>query len=65
MPRAQSRLTTWASSVNGRHDDGLLDDVRRALDDDLDTPGALVLIDAAVSRGCSARDSAALLGIVL
>jgi len=65
MTRAQSRLTTWASSVNGRHDDGLLDDVRRALDDDLDTPGALVLIDAAVSRGCSARDSAALLGIVL
>ncbi len=65
MPRAQSRLSTWASSVNGHHDDGLLTDVRAALDDDLDTPGALVLIDAAVSKGCSARDAAALLGIVL
>ena len=65
MPRAQGRLSTWASSVNGRHDDGLIDDVRAALDDDLDTPSALVLIDAAVSKGSSARDAAALLGVVL
>lgn len=65
MPRAQSRLSTWVSSVNGRHDDGIIDDVRRALDDDLDTPSALVLIDAAVSKGFSARDAAALLGIIL
>ena len=65
MPKAQSRLSTWISSVGGRPDEGLVDEVRAALDDDLDTPRALVLIDSAIAKGYSARDAASLLGIVL
>jgi L-cysteine:1D-myo-inositol 2-amino-2-deoxy-alpha-D-glucopyranoside ligase len=39
--------------------------VRAALDDDLDTPGALALIDDAVAAGQGVHDAAALLGIHL
>ena len=43
----------------------MLDEVRAALDDDLDTPGAVAAIDAAVDRGESVADAAALLGVFL
>ncbi len=61
MPRAAARLERWlaASGAPG----AALDDVRRSLDDDLDTPGALAAIDAAVARGESIAAAAALLGI--
>ena len=36
-----------------------------ALDDDLDTPGAVAAIDAAVERGEGVASSAALLGVFL
>jgi L-cysteine:1D-myo-inositol 2-amino-2-deoxy-alpha-D-glucopyranoside ligase len=37
--------------------------VRSALDDDLDTPGALSAIDAAAAAGKGVSEAAALLGV--
>jgi L-cysteine:1D-myo-inositol 2-amino-2-deoxy-alpha-D-glucopyranoside ligase len=42
-----------------------LDEVRDALDDDLDTPRALRAIDAAAARGDGVSAAAALLGVDL
>ena len=64
MPRASARLSTWLSGVEGSDSDAL-DDVRAALDDDLDTPRALAVIDAAADRGERVDEAAALLGIDL
>ena len=64
MPRSSARLTQWAASVGGAQSD-LLDSVRACLDNDLDTPGALALIDAAAASGIDVSASAALLGVEL
>ena len=64
MPRNAARLAAWQAA--GAGDDGsLLDDVRAALDDDLDTPAALALIDAAAGAGRPVGAAAALLGVDL
>lgn len=60
MPRAAARLDAWADSGAGR---GPLDQVRAALDDDLDTPAALAVIDEAAARGAGVSGAAALLGV--
>ncbi len=70
MPRNRSRLEAWSSATAGAlaggHDDGpLLDDVRAALDDDLNTPGAIAAIDAAAAAGIGVGAAAALLGVDL
>jgi L-cysteine:1D-myo-inositol 2-amino-2-deoxy-alpha-D-glucopyranoside ligase len=62
MPRAAARLGAWRSAGHGY---AALDEVRAALDDDLDTVGALEAIDAAVAAGFGASKAAALLGIEL
>jgi L-cysteine:1D-myo-inositol 2-amino-2-deoxy-alpha-D-glucopyranoside ligase len=55
----------------GRYDGGrdVVDEVRAALDDDLDTPAALAAIDAAAASGAAGPENlaaaAALLGVVL
>lgn len=46
-------------------EDGVLMSVRDRLDDDLDTPGALLLIDAAAREGRDVRAAAALIGVTL
>jgi hypothetical protein len=43
----------------------VLEDVRSALDDDLDTPGALLAIDHAAYAGVNVAREVALLGITL
>ncbi len=71
MPRNRDRLQAWqaaapagaAAPTDAR--DALLDDVRAALDDDLDTPGAMAAIDAAAARGHDVRRAASLLGVEL
>lgn len=64
MPRNAARLAAWQAASAG--DDGsLLSDVRAALDDDLDTPAALALIDAAAAGGRPVGSAAALLGVDL
>ena len=65
MPRATDRLTVWADNTQGSEDFALLDAVRERLDDDLDTPGALTLIDDAASRGHNVHAAAGLLGVHL
>ncbi|MGQ0617728.1 MAG: cysteine--tRNA ligase [Acidimicrobiia bacterium] len=62
MPRAGERLERWRAAGDG---DGGLDDVRAALDDDLDTPGAVAAIDRAAASGQGVAAAAALLGIDL
>jgi L-cysteine:1D-myo-inositol 2-amino-2-deoxy-alpha-D-glucopyranoside ligase len=43
----------------------VLDDVRAALDDDLNTPAALRAIDTAAHAGSNVTSAAALLGVTL
>ncbi len=64
MPRNKTRLEAWISSVGGSSGD-LLTAVRKCLDDDLDTVGAVALIDAAVRDGQDVTASASLLGVPL
>ena len=62
MPEAQERLTAWVAAGAG---DGALEQVRAALDEDLDTPAAIEAIDAAVARGEGVDRAAMLLGVEL
>jgi L-cysteine:1D-myo-inositol 2-amino-2-deoxy-alpha-D-glucopyranoside ligase len=59
---AAQRLDRWSAA--GRGDAGL-DAVRARLDDDLDTPGALALLDEEVAAGRGVSEAAALLGVRL
>ncbi len=59
---AAARLDRWRAAGPG---DGALDDVRHALDDDLDTPKAIAAIDDAASSGKGVSQAAALLGVTL
>ena len=66
MPSALDRLGRWLDVRNGgANDPKVLDEIRSRLDDDLDTPGALALIDDAVASGFDVTDAAALIGIPL
>jgi L-cysteine:1D-myo-inositol 2-amino-2-deoxy-alpha-D-glucopyranoside ligase len=60
MPAAQARLEAWLAAGEGA---GALDEVRAALDDDLDTPTAVAAIDAAAAGGSGVAEAAALLGV--
>jgi L-cysteine:1D-myo-inositol 2-amino-2-deoxy-alpha-D-glucopyranoside ligase len=64
MPAAAERLALWTSAPDG---DGVagLEAVRAALDDDLDTPSALLALDAEAAGGRPVRDGARLLGVEL
>ena len=62
---AQSRLATWRSTLITGRASSVLDDVRAALDDDLNSPAALRAIDDAALAGFSVAPAAALLGITL
>ncbi|QGG97041.1 cysteine--tRNA ligase [Actinomarinicola tropica] len=62
MPDAQARLERWLAAGEG---DGALDQVRAALDDDLDTPTAVAAIDAAAASGEGVSTAAMLLGVDL
>ena len=62
MPRAAERLERWQTAGAGN---GALDEVRAALDDDLDTPAAVAAIDAAAAAGQGVSQASALLGIEL
>ena len=65
MPAATERLERWRSASSGPVADELLDRVRLAVDDDLDTPSALAAIDEAAVSGASVVEAAALLGVTL
>ncbi|HZT67228.1 MAG TPA: cysteine--tRNA ligase [Acidimicrobiales bacterium] len=60
MPEAAARLERWRQAGPG---DAAVDDVRAALDEDLDTPAAIRVMDDAVRRGHGVSEAAALLGV--
>jgi L-cysteine:1D-myo-inositol 2-amino-2-deoxy-alpha-D-glucopyranoside ligase len=60
MPAATERLERWRAAGPG---DGGLEEVRSALDDDLDTPAALAAIDLAARSGRGVDQAARLLGV--
>ena len=62
MPAATERLRAWRSAGAGA---GGLEEVRAALDDDLDTARAIAAIDGAVAAGQGVSEAAALLGVTL
>ena len=62
MSDAAERLEQWRSAGTG---DAAIHEVRAHLDDDLDVPAALKVIDEAVAQGRGASASAALIGVVL
>jgi L-cysteine:1D-myo-inositol 2-amino-2-deoxy-alpha-D-glucopyranoside ligase len=64
MPTAADRLACWRAVTTG-DGDAALDEVRAALDDDLDTPRALRAIDEAADAGKDVALAAGLLGVDL
>ncbi|MDQ1446030.1 MAG: L-cysteine:1D-myo-inositol 2-amino-2-deoxy-alpha-D-glucopyranoside ligase [Acidimicrobiaceae bacterium] len=65
LPEAVARLDRWRSAGAGGGSAEGLDAVRAALDDDLDTPTALALMDDEADAGRAVGDAAALLGVHL
>jgi L-cysteine:1D-myo-inositol 2-amino-2-deoxy-alpha-D-glucopyranoside ligase len=62
MPNATARLERWRQAGAGQ---AALSEVRAALDEDLDIPAALDLIDSAARSGHGVAAPAALLGVTL
>ncbi|HEY5272918.1 MAG TPA: cysteine--tRNA ligase, partial [Acidimicrobiales bacterium] len=62
LDEATRRLARWRET--GRGDAGL-EEARARLDDDLDTPGVLRVLDEATALGGGVDKAAALLGVVL
>lgn len=60
VDEAAAKLTSWRLSGSGS---AALDEVREALDHDLDTPGAIAAIDRSVARGNGVSQAVALMGI--
>jgi len=65
MARASARLDRWQGAARGAGGPRSLEEVRRHLDADLDTPGAVSAIDDAADGGRDVRAAAALLGVEL
>ncbi len=66
MPTAADRLERWTqAAATGVADPDVLEAVRGALDDDLDTAGAVAAVDAGVAAGADPTPAAALLGVEL
>jgi L-cysteine:1D-myo-inositol 2-amino-2-deoxy-alpha-D-glucopyranoside ligase len=62
LPEAVERLKAWLAAGDGT---AALDEVRAALDDDLDTPSAIAAVDRAAARGAGVSEAAELLGVSL
>ncbi len=63
MPDAVARLAAWEASDGSSSGDEVLEQVRAALDNDLDTPAAVAAIDAAAAAGADINKAAMLLGV--
>ena len=64
MTNSLARLESWSAAKNGDGTAGLAE-VRSALDDDLNAPAAVGVLDQAAAAGHSVKSSAKLLGIDL
>jgi L-cysteine:1D-myo-inositol 2-amino-2-deoxy-alpha-D-glucopyranoside ligase len=63
MPRNAARLAHWLRG--GHRESGVVNEVRDALDDDLDTPAAIAAVDEAAAKGMGVHEAASLLGVQL
>jgi L-cysteine:1D-myo-inositol 2-amino-2-deoxy-alpha-D-glucopyranoside ligase len=63
MPDNQRRLERWLE--HSHEESGVVDEVRAALDDDLDTPAAIASIDRAAAVGRGVREAMMLLGLTV
>ncbi len=64
LPEAETRLESWrAGSGRAGGAEAVLDAVRARLDDDLDAPGAIAVIDEAATAGRAIGPAMALLGV--
>ena len=64
MPAAAERLERWRSAKRGADGQAGLAAVRDHLDDDLDAPGALAILDEQAWAGRSVKAGAEMLGVV-
>ncbi len=62
LDESVERFSRWAAAGEG---DAGIEEVRECLDDDLDVPAAISVIDRHVDRGVGVGESAALLGVDL
>ena len=62
LDRAAERLERWRRAGSGS---GAVEEVRRRLDDDLDAPGALEVLDEVAATGAGMSQGADLLGVTL
>ena len=62
MEMADQRLRSWVNAGSG---DGGLEQVRNCLDDDLNTPEAVKVLDAQAEEGNGVSEAAKLLGVNL
>ena len=60
MGKADQRLRSWIKAGSG---DGGLEEIRNCLDDDLNTPEAIKVLDAQAEAGNGISESAKLLGV--
>jgi L-cysteine:1D-myo-inositol 2-amino-2-deoxy-alpha-D-glucopyranoside ligase len=65
LTTADDRLKRWRAAKNNTESPTLVGQIGALLDDDLDAPGALAVIDQAVTQGQGAKTAAACLGVVL
>jgi L-cysteine:1D-myo-inositol 2-amino-2-deoxy-alpha-D-glucopyranoside ligase len=65
MPDSAERLDRWRAAGARSAGAAVLDGVRAALDDDLDTPRAIAILDDEAAAGRGMADAAALLGVRL
>jgi L-cysteine:1D-myo-inositol 2-amino-2-deoxy-alpha-D-glucopyranoside ligase len=64
ITEAGARLDRWRAAARGEGEAGLTE-VRNCLDNDLDAPGAVAVLDEEASAGRSVHSGAALLGVKL
>jgi L-cysteine:1D-myo-inositol 2-amino-2-deoxy-alpha-D-glucopyranoside ligase len=62
MPKAHKRLQSWSQATAGDGSAGI-DEVRNALDDDLNVPAAIAVLDDAAKSGHSVALASRLLGV--
>ena len=60
MPMAKERLEKWIAAGSGNYG---IDQVRECLDNDLDTPQAIKIIDEYAESGSGIANAAMLLGV--
>ncbi|MCX6511629.1 MAG: hypothetical protein NT160_00820, partial [Actinobacteria bacterium] len=65
LHEAVTRFAQWSCNASGPEDAGVLEAVRAALDEDLNSPAAIQAIDEGARAGSGIATAAGLLGVSL